>query len=243
MIKLRRHFDAGATGESAADEVKPADAVATEADATEVDATEAITDRAADIGAEQRDAQSEAEDDGDGANADDDAVGAESVVAAKRINWTRVLVYGVLPGVLLLGLTAGMLKWRDSTVRAATAASVESVQAAKDSTVALLSYKPDSVEHDLASARDLLTGDFRDSYTQLTEDVVIPGSKQKQITAVATIPAAASVSASPNHAVVLVFVNQTTTVGQDRPTDSASSVRVTLDKVGDRWLVSGFDPV
>ena len=42
---------------------------------------------------------------------------------------------------------------------------------------------------------------------------------------------------------MLVFVNQTVIVGQDAPTDTASSVRVTLDKVGDSWLISKFDPV
>jgi len=42
---------------------------------------------------------------------------------------------------------------------------------------------------------------------------------------------------------VLVFVNQTVIVGQDAPTDTASSVRVTMDKVGDHWLISKFDPV
>ena len=50
-------------------------------------------------------------------------------------------------------------------------------------------------------------------------------------------------SADPRHAVVLVFVNQTVVVGKDAPTDTASSVRVTLEKVGDRWLISKFDPV
>jgi Mce-associated membrane protein len=99
------------------------------------------------------------------------------------------------------------------------------------------------VEQQLTAARDLLTSDFRDQYTSLTNDVVIPGAKQKQVSAVATVPAVASVSAKPNHAVVLVFVNQTVTVGQDAPTDTASSVRVTLDKLGDRWLISKFDPV
>jgi Mce-associated membrane protein len=43
--------------------------------------------------------------------------------------------------------------------------------------------------------------------------------------------------------VVLVFVNQTVVVGQGAPSDTASSVRVTLDKVGGRWLISKFDPV
>ncbi len=50
-------------------------------------------------------------------------------------------------------------------------------------------------------------------------------------------------SATESEAVVLVFVNQTVIVGQDAPTDTASSVRVTLEKVGDRWLISKFDPV
>jgi Mce-associated membrane protein len=88
-----------------------------------------------------------------------------------------------------------------------------------------------------------LTGTFKESYTQLTHDVVIPGAKQRHISAVATVPAAASVSANAIHAVVLVFVNQTVNVGTDPPSGTASAVRVTLDKVGDRWLISGFDPI
>ena len=39
-----------------------------------------------------------------------------------------------------------------------------------------------------------------------------------------------------------MFVNQTVTVGTGVPTDTASSVRITLDKVGDRWLISEFEP-
>jgi Mce-associated membrane protein len=73
--------------------------------------------------------------------------------------------------------------------------------------------------------------------------VVIPGSKQKHVSAVANVPAAASMSASADHAEVLVFVNQTITVGNDPPTDTASRVRVTLDKIGGRWLISAFEPV
>lgn len=95
----------------------------------------------------------------------------------------------------------------------------------------------------MGAARDRLTGAFEESYTQLTNDVVIPGAKQRRISAVATVPAAASVSATENHAVALVFVNQTIVIGADAPTVTASSVRVTLDKIGDRWLISGFDPV
>jgi Mce-associated membrane protein len=176
--------------------------------------------------------------------ADEASESAEPEKPKRRIQWARVFAFGVLPAVaLLLALGAGYLKWMDNSVRNSETAGIESTQAAKDSTIALLSYKPDTVEQQLSAARDLLTGDFRDSYTSLTNDVVIPGAKQKQIAAVATVPAVASVSAKPDHAVVLVFVNQAVIVGQDAPTDTASSVRVTLDKVGDRWLISKFDPV
>ena len=176
--------------------------------------------------------------------ADETSESAGPAKPERRIQWARVFAFGVLPAVaLLLALAAGYLKWMDNSVRNSEVARDDSVQAAKDSTTALLSYKPDTVEQQLSAARDLLTGDFRDSYTSLTNDVVIPGAKQKHIAAVATVPAAASVSANPNHAVVLVFVDQTVIVGQDAPTDTASSVRVTLDKIGDRWLISKFDPV
>ena len=176
--------------------------------------------------------------------ADEASESAEPEEPKRRIQWPRVFAFGVLPAVaLLLALGAGYLKWMDNSVRDSEIARDQSVQVAKDSTIALLSYKPDTVEQQLGAARDLLTGDFRDSYTSLTNDVVIPGAKQKQISAVATVPAMASVSADPRHAVVLVFVNQTVIVGQDAPTDTASSVRVTMDKAGGRWLISKFDPV
>lgn len=161
-----------------------------------------------------------------------------------KIDWPKVFAYGVLPGLaLVLALAAGFLKYVDNSVRTSDVARVESMQVAKDSTIALLSYQPDKVKEQLNDARNLLTGDFQESYTSLINDVVIPGAQQKRISAVATVPAAASVSAEPNHAVVLVFVNQTVIVGADAPTDTASSVKVTLDKHGDKWLISEFQPV
>jgi Mce-associated membrane protein len=163
---------------------------------------------------------------------------------ARHVRWSRAIVFVVLPTLaLLLASAAGFLKWQDGSARDAATARTESVRAATDSTIALLSYKPDTVEKDLDAARGRLTGTFLSAYTSLTHDVVIPGAKQKQISAVATVPAAASTSATGNHAVVLLFVNQTVIIGQDAPTNMASSVRVTLDKVGGRWLISQFDPV
>jgi len=157
---------------------------------------------------------------------------------------SRVLAYGVLPAIaLMLALAAGYLKWTASAVSDSDTARIESVQAATDGTIKLLSYHPDTVERDLGSARDLLSGSFRDSYSSLTNDVVIPGARQKQISAVATVPGATSMSANRDHAVVLVFVNQTVIVGKDAPSSTTSAVKVTLDKSDGRWLITDFTPV
>jgi Mce-associated membrane protein len=160
----------------------------------------------------------------------------------RRISWTRVLALGILPGLaLLLAMGAGYLKWVDTSARESQTARVESVKAATDTTIAMLSYKHDTADHDLGAAQERLTGSFKGQYALLIHDVVIPGAKQKQISAVAAVPAAASVSATETHAVVLVFIDQTTTIGQDAPTNMASSVRVSLDNIEGRWLVSGFE--
>ena len=164
--------------------------------------------------------------------------------ARRRIRWSHVIAYGVLPGLaLLLASAAGFLKWQDASARDAMVARAESVRAATEGTIALLSYRPDTVQKDLEAARHRLTGTFLNAYTSLTHDVVIPGAEQKQISALATVPGAAATSTTPSHAVVLLFVNQTVTVGQGAPTNTASSVRVTLDKINGHWLISGFDPV
>jgi Mce-associated membrane protein len=178
----------------------------------------------------------------------EDVEGGDDVAEARversgRFSWTRLLVAGLPVLALILALGVGYLKWLDGTARESRAAAEQSIRAASDSTIAILSYKPETVDHDLKAAADRLAEPFRQQYTQLVNDVVAPGAKQQHITAVATVPAAASVSATGKHAVVLVFVDQTTTIGNDAPTQSTSSVRVNLEKVDGRWLISQFDPV
>ncbi|MGB8404577.1 MAG: hypothetical protein WCE30_10995 [Mycobacterium sp.] len=159
-------------------------------------------------------------------------------------NWGRTVAVGLLPALaMLLGLAAATAKYVEGSARTASAACVDALQAAKTGSVAMLSYKPETVARQLGDARELLTGDFRNSYTSLTHDVVIPGALQKHIAATATVPAAAVVSAGSDQAVVLVFINQTVVVGTDTPTNTASTVRVTLDNVDGRWLIARFDPI
>ena len=160
----------------------------------------------------------------------------------RSVNWSRVLVYGLLPGLaLLLAMSAGLLKWKDSSIRGLDLARSQSVSAAKDSTVAVLTFRSDTVDRDVAAARERLTGGFLDTYNQRTQQELIPNAKQRRVIATASVPAAASESVTANHAVVLLFVTQTVRIGDAPRADTGSSVRVTLDKIGERWLISDFD--
>lgn len=155
-----------------------------------------------------------------------------------------IIVFAVMPAVVIsLAAAAGSLKWQGASRHDAREAAQETPRVAAEAAVALLSYQPDTVQADLDSAKSNLTGDFLDAYSRLIDELVIPGAREKQISAIATVPAAASTSATSDRAVVLLFVNQTTTIGADAPTSTASTVRVTLDRVDNRWLISQFEPV
>ena len=202
--------------------------------------SEKTEDAVTDAGDEELEAAEKAAEAPDARDADDSK---ETTRERRPIPWSRVLAYGVLPGLaLLLALAAGYFKWADGSANAVASARTETVRVASEGTVALLSYKADSADKELNAARDRLTGEFKDAYTGLVREVVIPGAKEKHISAVAKVNAAAPVSVTDTHAVVLLFVDQTVTVGEGVPTDTQPVIRVTLDKVDGRWLISRFDP-
>ena len=118
------------------------------------------------------------------------------------------------------------------------------VSAASDGTVALLSYSPESLDKDFAAAKSHLTGDFLSYYNQFTEQIVAPAAKQKSLKTTAHVMGAAVQELHPDSAVVLVFVDQSTT-SKDRPDPSmaASNVLVRLTRVNGQWLITKFDPI
>lgn len=125
-----------------------------------------------------------------------------------------------------------------------TASAQSAVNAARDGTVALLSYKPDTLNQDFAAAKSHLTGDFLNYYDQFTKEIVTPAAKEKALTTTAQVVGAAPSEMHPNSAVVLLFVNQATT-SKDRPDPAmaSSSVLVSLTKVHGTWLITKFQPI
>ena len=169
-----------------------------------------------------------------------------------RRGWSRALrKVKVVPVilVLLLLVSGGLAAWlyferyqpnqqTDPSVARAV------VNAASDGTVALLSYSPESLDKDFANAKSHLSGDFLSYYNQFTEQIVAPAAKQKSLKTTAHVIGAGMSELHPNSAVVLVFVDQSTT-SKDRPDPAmaSSSVLVSMTRINGNWLITKFDPV
>jgi Mce-associated membrane protein len=124
------------------------------------------------------------------------------------------------------------------------AAAQSAVNAARDGVVAILSYKPDTLNQDFAAAKSHLTGDFLNYYDQFTQQIVTPAAREKALTTTAQVVGAAASELQPNSAVVLLFVNQAT-VSKERPDPAmaSSTVLVSLTKVHGTWLITKFQPI
>jgi Mce-associated membrane protein len=156
--------------------------------------------------------------------------------------WAAALL--VATALSLFGLVAAQYFDQYRADQATAEAQDTVAQVAQNSTVALLSYQPGTVENDLRSAAGNLTGGFLDYYTKYTNEVVIPAAKEKQVDTQAEAVGSGVVSADSDNATVLVFINQTTTtVDNPQPTKVASTVQVTLMNVDGRWLVTDFKPI
>ncbi|KZF12481.1 MAG: hypothetical protein WBD41_05025 [Rhodococcus sp. (in: high G+C Gram-positive bacteria)] len=156
----------------------------------------------------------------------------------------RMLVAGL--SVLLVGTGAStaslylMNRADDEQARART----EISDAADDGAVAVLSYRADSVDADIAHASSYLTGDFLTYYSAFGAESIAPAAKDRGITSSATVSASSIVSSSENSAVALVFVNQNvTSTDAPDPKAASSSLRIELTQVDGRWLIAKLDPI
>lgn len=178
--------------------------------------------------------------------------GSESTAAApprrRKRSWVGRHLGAILLTVALVA-SAGVAAWLyffqyRQDLQTNPDAQKVALDAATTGTTALLSYSPETLEQDFAAAKSRLTGDFLDYYTQFTEQIVTPAAKQKQVKTSAAVVQAGVAEMRPDSAVVLVFVNQTTT-SKENPDGAfaASAVKVGLTKQDDRWLINAFDPV
>lgn len=163
----------------------------------------------------------------------------------------RSVLTAVLGLVLVTALVvAAVLGWQYRQGRQAEQARGEALAAARKAAPVVLSYDYRHLDRDFARARALLTGHFRDQYGRTTKTVVAPTATTYHGVVKATVAtpsdggtrAASVVSAAPDKAVVLLFVNQVTrSTRVPEPRLDLNRVRLTLTRTSDGWKVSGVD--
>ncbi|WP_328394655.1 hypothetical protein OHS70_06715 [Streptomyces sp. NBC_00390] len=198
----------------------------------------------------------EAPDDADqGRRADDQYAGpvlhadvAATEAARGRRRGRLCAVLAVLVAVTLTA--AGVLGAQYADGRLTDRARVEAPAAARKAAPVVLSYDYRRLDRDFAAARGHLTGKFRDEYGRTTSKVVAPTATKYHGVVKASVvrppdggaPAVSVVSASPDRAVVLLFVNQVTTSTQvTGPRVDLNRVRMTMARTSDGWKVSAVD--
>ena len=156
--------------------------------------------------------------------------------------WRSILLAALV--IAAVGLATGLFFFQYRPDRQIDdAAAQRAIRAASDGAVASLSYSPDSMNRDFANAKSHLTGEFLAYYDKFTKEIVTPMAQQKHIAQTAVVVRAAVSELRPDSAVVLVFLNETTTSkDKAQPLTTPSSVRITLTKVDGSWLISKLDP-
>ena len=232
--------------ETSVDEAAEVDETAEVAETREVDETPEVDET---VEAEEAPDVEEADADAaEGSQDRDGPPGRSRGIAARAAKLTSGKVLAAALALFVVASLAllGSLFWFQYRPDRATdaAAAKSAIAAASEGTVAVLSYSPETLDHDFSSAKSHLTGDFLSYYDQFTKQIVAPAAKQKSVKTTAVVLRAAVSELHPDSAKVLLFVNQSTQ-SKDRPepTFTNSSVSVTLTKARDQWLISSFNPV
>ncbi|WP_083583519.1 twin-arginine translocation pathway signal [Rhodococcus zopfii] len=178
-------------------------------------------------------------------SADDAVPPADDAVTATGTGGVPRALAGALVAVaVVLAAVVGWLAYGKSQDNAAEAARTDAVQAAEEQAVAVLAYSYDKVDEQVAAAAEGLTGDFREEYLNLMNNVIAPGAKEKSISVQAVVQSSSIVSAEADHAVTMLFVNTISTNSEyPEAVSSASRVRVELENENGRWLVSRLAPI
>ncbi|MFC7451005.1 hypothetical protein [Rhodococcus daqingensis] len=156
----------------------------------------------------------------------------------------RVLGAGAALLLVASLLVTAWLVWTNRTAAERESARGEALAAAPGYIEALLSYDAATVDADLDEAARGATGEFAGRFREFAANTVAPESKRQGLSTRARIAEAGYVSGDADRARLLVFIDQITTSTQSpAPTSTSSRVLVSMERVGDNWLVAEMTPI
>lgn len=146
--------------------------------------------------------------------------------------------------VAVLAIAACALLWIRRDGDALESARADAIAMAPALVEDLLTYTSEMVDSDLAAGAGAATGTFKDEFVEFAATTVAPQSKAQGISTSARVVDVGLLGAMFDRVELLMFVDQiTTSFAQPAPASSSSRVKVTVERVDDRWLVSELTPI
>jgi Mce-associated membrane protein len=161
----------------------------------------------------------------------------ESAPAHRRRRLVPVLALLLL----VLLVTAGVLGWQVREQRAVERARAQALTAAESAAVRVLSYDHRTIAADVEAAEAVGTGAFLEQYRAATAGLAEQAAAG-EVVVTATVQATSVQSAERGRVEALVFVDQMTARSDlEQPRVEQNRVRLTLERVDGRWLVSSLE--
>lgn len=147
---------------------------------------------------------------------------------------------GLLGALTIVSVAAAIWAWQAGDDTAVEDATSSAQAAAEQAIEPLLSYDYQALEADQKRAQSYLTADYRKDYDKLF-GVIADNAPSTQTKVVADAFASAIVRSGEDRVDVLIFVDQLTTNKlTPRPVTYKNQVTVTMQKVGEDWLIDNL---
>lgn len=168
------------------------------------------------------------------------AAPAATEPGAGRARRVPTWVLGLLGALAAVSVAAAIWAWQAGDDTAVEDATSSAQSAAEQAIEPLLSYDHKTLEADQKRAQAYLTADYRKDYDQLF-GVIADNAPSTQTKVVADAFASAIVRSGKDRVDVLIFVDQlTTNKVTPEPTTYKNQVTVTMQKVGEDWLIDNL---
>jgi Mce-associated membrane protein len=152
------------------------------------------------------------------------------------------LLVGLAVAVLFVAAAAAIVTVTVPSDQAVADATTEARSAAERAVVPILSYDAAHLDESKAAAEAYLTGGYRKEYDKLFDGVIAPNAPSTATRVTAKLVRSGVARADSDRVQVFLLVDQTRTNKSDRqPVVYKNWVTVTMERVGDDWLVSGMD--
>ena len=165
-------------------------------------------------------------------------------MADKRTGRSKLLLVGIAGLVVVIALAAvvvtGVRYW---TLRGEENARESARVAAEHYSVTMFSWNPKNVAANIDESMGFLTGSAKTDFQRnVTDNSVVEGVKRDNIVSTVTIQGAGVMSNTRDTAKVLVFVNQSSTRGdQEEVKLDASRIVYDMERRSGKWFIQAID--